>query len=145
MNIYSIGFTQKSAEKFFKLILENNITMLIDVRLNNTSQLAGFAKRDDLKFFLKEICNCEYIHIPDLAPTKEILKPYQDKKITWQVYEERFLNLMAKRNIEKYLDTTYFDQGCLLCSEHEPHYCHRRLVIEYLLQYKNFEFKHLAK
>lgn len=145
MNIYSIGFTQKSAEKFFKLILENNITMLIDVRLNNTSQLAGFAKRDDLKFFLKEICNCEYIHIPDLAPTKEILKPYQDKKITWQVYEERFLNLMAKRNIEKYLDTTYFDQGCLLCSEHEPHYCHRRLVIEYLLQYKNFEFKHLVK
>lgn len=145
MKTYSIGFTQKSAEKFFELISENNITMLIDVRLNNTSQLAGFAKRDDLKFFLKEICNCEYIHIPDLAPTKEILKPYQDKKITWQVYEERFLNLMAKRNIEKYLDTTYFDQGCLLCSEHEPHYCHRRLVIEYLLQYKNFEFKHLVK
>lgn len=145
MKTYSIGFTQKSAENFFKLISENNITMLIDVRLNNTSQLAGFAKRDDLKFFLKEICNCEYIHIPDLAPTKEILKPYQDKKITWQVYEERFLNLMAKRNIEKYLDTTYFDQGCLLCSEHEPHYCHRRLVIEYLLQYKNFEFKHLVK
>lgn len=145
MNIYTIGFTQKSAEKFFKLISANNITTLIDVRLNNTSQLAGFAKKDDLKFFLKELCNCEYLYLPDLAPTKEILKPYQDKKITWQVYEEKFLNLIAQRNIEKYIDETYLNQGCLLCSEHEPHYCHRRLVIEYLLQYKNFEFKHLVK
>lgn len=145
MNIYTIGFTQKSAEKFFKLISSNNITTLIDVRLNNTSQLAGFAKKDDLKFFLKELCNCEYLYLPDLAPTKEILKPYQDKKITWQSYEEKFLNLMAQRNIEKYVDETYLNQGCLLCSEHDPHYCHRRLVIEYLLQYKNFEFKHLVK
>ncbi|RKM08423.1 DUF488 domain-containing protein, partial [Moraxella catarrhalis] len=135
MNIYSIGFTQKSAEKFFKLISENNIQTLIDVRLNNTSQLSGFAKRDDLKYFLKELCNCEYIHIPDLAPTKEILKPYQDKKITWQSYEEKFLDLMAKRNIEKYLKESFFYQGCLLCSEHLPHQCHRRLVLEYLKQY----------
>lgn len=137
MNIYSIGFTQKSAEKFFKLISENNIQTLIDVRLNNTSQLSGFAKRDDLKYFLKELCNCEYIHIPDLAPTKEILKPYQDKKITWQSYEEKFLALMAKRNIEKYLKESFFYQGCLLCSEHLPHQCHRRLVLEYLKQYNN--------
>ncbi|ARE66264.1 DUF488 domain-containing protein [Moraxella catarrhalis] len=137
MNIYSIGFTQKSAEKFFKLISENNIQTLIDVRLNNTSQLSGFAKRDDLKYFLKELCNCEYIHIPDLAPTKEILKPYQDKKITWQSYEEKFLDLMAKRNIEKYLKESFFYQGCLLCSEHLPHQCHRRLVLEYLKQYNN--------
>ncbi|RKM14655.1 DUF488 domain-containing protein, partial [Moraxella catarrhalis] len=134
---YSIGFTQKSAEKFFKLISENNIQTLIDVRLNNTSQLSGFAKRDDLKYFLKELCNCEYIHIPDLAPTKEILKPYQDKKITWQSYEEKFLDLMAKRNIEKYLKESFFYQGCLLCSEHLPHQCHRRLVLEYLKQYNN--------
>lgn len=137
MNIYSIGFTQKSAEKFFKLISENNIQTLIDVRLNNTSQLSGFAKRDDLKYFLKELCNCEYIHIPDLAPTKEILKPYQDKKITWQSYEEKFLDLMTKRNIEKYLKESFFYQGCLLCSEHLPHQCHRRLVLEYLKQYNN--------
>ncbi|MPW64496.1 DUF488 family protein [Moraxella catarrhalis] len=137
MNIYSIGFTQKSAEKFFKLISENNIQTLIDVRLNNTSQLSGFAKKDDLKYFLKELCNCEYIHIPDLAPTKEILKPYQDKKITWQSYEEKFLDLMAKRNIEKYLKESFFHQGCLLCSEHLPHQCHRRLVLEYLKQYNN--------
>lgn len=137
MNIYSIGFTQKSAEKFFKLISENNIQTLIDVRLNNTSQLSGFAKRDDLKYFLKELCNCEYIHIPDLAPTKEILKPYQDKKIAWQSYEEKFLDLMAKRNIEKYLKESFFYQGCLLCSEHLPHQCHRRLVLEYLKQYNN--------
>ena len=84
MNIYSIGFTQKKAEEFFNLIKNSDVKTLVDVRLNNTSQLSGFAKRDDLKFFLKEICNCEYIHVPDLAPTKEILKPYQDKKITWR-------------------------------------------------------------
>ena len=146
MNIYSIGFTQKKAEEFFNLIKNSDVKTLVDVRLNNTSQLSGFAKRDDLKFFLKEICNCEYIHVPDLAPTKGILKPYQDKKITWQQYEDKFLNLMAKRNIEKYIDSKFLDKGCLLCSEHEPHFCHRRLVIEYLQKYdESISVNHLIK
>lgn len=146
MNIYSIGFTQKKAEDFFNLIRNNEVKTLVDVRLNNTSQLSGFAKRDDLKFFLKELCNCDYIHVPDLAPTKEILKPYQDKKITWQQYEDNFLNLMAKRNIEKYIDSKFLDEGCLLCSEHEPHFCHRRLVIEYLQKYdESISVNHLIK
>ena len=146
MNIYSIGFTQKKAEEFFNLIKNSDVKTLVDVRLNNTSQLSGFAKRDDLKFFLQEISNCEYIHVPDLAPTKEILKPYQDKKITWQQYEDKFLNLMAKRNIEKYIDSKFLDKGCLLCSEHEPHFCHRRLVIEYLQKYdESISVNHLIK
>lgn len=146
MLAYSIGFTQKKAEQFFNLIASNNIKTLIDVRLNNTSQLSGFAKKDDLKYFLKELCDCEYMHVPDLAPTKEMLKPYQKGVITWEVYEERFYSLMAQRNIEKYLDANFIDQGCLLCSEHLPHHCHRRLVLEYLNKFdESMKIKHLVK
>lgn len=145
VNIYTIGFTQKSAESFFSLIRKNGILTVIDTRLNNTSQLSGFAKQNDLKFFLKEICGCEYIYIPDLCPTKEILKPYQNKEISWDQYQDKFLNLMSVRNIEKYITEKYLNGGCLLCSEHEPHYCHRRLVAEYLKQYNSsVEINHLV-
>ena len=129
MDLYTIGFTQKTAEQFFNLVKINNIKKVIDTRLNNVSQLSGFAKKNDLKYFLSELCCCEYIHIPDLAPTKEILKPYQEKKINWQQYEDKFLNLMSQRNIEKYINEDYFDNVCLLCSEHQPHFCHRILVV----------------
>ena len=119
MKIYTIGFTKKNAEKFFSLIKTQNISRVIDVRLNNVSQLSGFAKKDDLKFFLKELCNAEYMHAPDLAPTEDILTSYKKGNITWQKYEDIFLNLMAKRN--------------------------RRLVVEYLNQHSllNLEVKHL--
>lgn len=131
-SIYTIGFTQKKANIFFELIRENHIQKVIDVRLNNVSQLAGFAKRDDLIYFLKEICECDYEHVPDLAPVDEILKPYKKGEITWQSYEDKFMELMAKRNIEKYFSLNDFSDNCLLCSEHLPHQCHRRLVLEYL-------------
>lgn len=134
MSIYTIGFTQKKAQFFFGLIKENNVKKVIDVRLNNVSQLAGFAKRDDLIYFLKEICQCDYEHVPDLAPIDEILKPYKKGEIFWESYEDKFMNLMAKRNIEKYFSLNDFDDNCLLCSEHLPHQCHRRLVLEYLAQ-----------
>ena len=145
MNIYTIGFTKKNAETFFKFIKSSNIKTLIDVRLNNVSQLAGFAKKDDLKFFLREICSAEYVHAPELAPTKEILEPYKKGEMTWKAYEDNFLSLMAKRNIERSLKPDLLDQGCLLCSEHEPHLCHRRLVVEYLNSntQNNFTIKHL--
>lgn len=132
MNIYTIGFTKKNAERFFNLIKANNVSTLIDVRLNNISQLAGYAKKDDLKFFLKEICQTEYLHMPDLAPTKNILDSYKKGLSSWEIYEYEFMNLMAKRNIEKIIDKSILNNGCLLCSEHEPHFCHRRLVVEYL-------------
>ena len=132
MNTYTIGFTKKNAEVFFKFLNENDVKRLIDVRLNNVSQLAGFAKRDDLRFFLAEICGAEYLHLPDLAPTKDILDAYKKKGMSWEQYEDQFLNLMARRNIERTIDRSILDQGCLLCSEHEPHHCHRRLVVEYL-------------
>lgn len=132
MSIYTIGFTQKKAESFFELIRQNEVKTLFDVRLNNVSQLAAFAKRDDLKFFLKELCNTDYEHLPELAPTKEMLEGYKKKIITWEEYEDKFINLMVQREVEKHLKAPLLEQGCLLCSEHKPHYCHRRLVVEYL-------------
>lgn len=141
MDIYTIGFTQKNAEEFFTLLRASGVKALIDVRLNNISQLAGFAKRDDLKFFLKELCGAEYVHSPELAPTKDILNSYKKGELTWRVYEDKFLNLMAQRNIEKTLKPEVLEHSCLLCSEHMPHFCHRRLVVEYLNEHSNLNLK----
>lgn len=141
MNIYTIGFTKKNASKFFSFINESDVKTLIDVRLNNVSQLAGFAKRDDLKYFLKELCGVEYVHSPELAPTKDILNAYKKGDMPWEVYEDKFLNLMGQRNIEKSIKPALLDHGCLLCSEHEPHLCHRRLVVEYLNDHSNLDLK----
>lgn len=132
MNTFTIGFTQKSAKKFFGLLRENRIARIVDVRLFNVSQLSGFAKRDDLRYFLRELCDADYVPVKDLAPTKDILDAYKKKVISWDEYADRFLNLIAQRNIERTIDKALLDQGCLLCSEHEPHHCHRRLVVEYL-------------
>jgi len=145
MKINTIGFTKKNAEMFFSLVKGESVKTLIDIRLNNISQLAGFAKRDDLKFFLRELCSTDYVHLPDLAPTKELLNGYKKGVITWERYEDSFLNLMAQRNIERILQPSLLEDSCLLCSEHEPHFCHRRLVTEYLNQHSDFNFtvKHL--
>lgn len=133
MEIYSIGFTQSTAEKFFGRLKEAGIKRLLDVRLNNVSQLAGFAKRDDLDFFLRNLCDAEYQHEPLLAPNQEMLDTYKKQKGSWQDYERRFLSLMSHRNIEKNLDKTMFNvPTVLLCSEHTAEHCHRRLVLEYL-------------
>jgi uncharacterized protein (DUF488 family) len=133
MEIYSIGFTQKTAEQFFAKLKSAGIRLLLDVRLNNVSQLAGFAKRGDLAFFLKEICAAEYLHEPMLAPTAEILDGYRGKKLSWAEYEAMFLALMAERQIESRLDRALFRTPVvLLCSEPTAERCHRRLVLEYL-------------
>ena len=129
---FTIGFTKKSAEEFFTKLRNAGVKKLLDVRLNNSSQLAGFAKRDDLVFFLKEIGNIEYIHVPELAPTKELLDAYKKHGCDWGVYQEGFLELMARRSIETKLTSELIEGGCLLCSEHLPRLCHRRLVVEYL-------------
>ena len=133
MEIYTIGFTKKSAKKFFDALKKAGIKRLIDIRLNNSSQLAGFTKQDDLAFFLKEICGAEYTHKPILAPTKEILDGYKKKKITWEEYERRFATLINERKVEEILNKELFDiPTVLLCSEPKPDKCHRRLVSEYL-------------
>lgn len=133
MEIYSIGFTQKTAEQFFTRIKGAGIRLLIDVRLNNVSQLAGFAKRADLAFFLKQICAADYLHEPLLAPTQEMLDAYRSKTASWEEYEARFLALLAERQIERSLDRALFERpAVLLCSEPTADRCHRRLVMEYL-------------
>ena len=132
MKINTIGFTKKSAARFFELIMSSGAKRIVDVRLNNASQLAGFAKRDDLRFFLREICGVDYVHLPELAPTKTMLDEYRKVHKDWNRYEREFLALMQERGIEGSLSKDVLADGCLLCSEDKPHNCHRRLVAEYL-------------
>jgi uncharacterized protein (DUF488 family) len=130
--VSTIGFTKTTAEGFFDRLLNSGVKKVIDVRLHNTSQLAGFAKADDLAYFLKKIGSIQYVHQPLLAPTDAMLKAYKKEKGEWTAYEKRFLALMAERKIESRLKIESFDGACLLCSEATPHHCHRRLVCEYL-------------
>ena len=135
MEIYSIGFTQRSAEDFFGAIRAAGIRRLLDVRLNNTSQLAAFAKRDDLAYFLRVICDAEYEHEPRLAPTQEMLDAYKKNKGDWSQYEREFLSLLRERKVETELARDRFEQPTvLLCSEPTAERCHRRLVLEYLAE-----------
>jgi uncharacterized protein (DUF488 family) len=144
MKLCTIGFTGKSAEDFFSRLRSNKVKRILDVRLNNTGQLAGFSKRDDLKFFTKEILGAEYVHVPLLAPTQEMLDEYRKEKRGWDRYEKRFRELIEEREIEKKLDPELINGGCLLCSEDKPHQCHRRVVAEYLKEkWRNVEVMHL--
>jgi len=133
VEIYTIGFTKKSAAEFFEILRRAGIRRLIDVRLNNTSQLAAFTKRDDLRYFLAELCGADYYHHPELSPTKEILDAYKKKVMPWGEYEERFLGLLHERKVDQTLHKTFFDlPAVLLCSEPTAEHCHRRIVAEYL-------------
>lgn len=146
MIIFTMGFTQKNAEMFFELIKKNEIELLIDVRLNNKSQLAGFTKGQDLAYFLNEICGCKYEHEMSFAPTKDILDRYKKKLITWSQYENEFNELITSRKIERVFEKNYlgYDKVLLLCSEPTSEFCHRRLVAEYLKKHiKDVIIKHL--
>ncbi|MGJ5096237.1 DUF488 family protein [Bradyrhizobium oligotrophicum] len=132
VDIATIGFTKTTASGFFERVKKAGITKVIDVRLHNTSQLAGFAKAEDLAYFLRAICAADYVHLPLLAPTDDILKAYKRDKGDWTVYETSFMQLMENRKIEHRLKPEMFRGACLLCSEDKPHHCHRRLVCEYL-------------
>lgn len=144
--ILSIGFTGKSAENFFTLLKRAKVRTLLDVRLQNTSQLAGFAKKDDLKFFLKEICGVDFVEVPELHPEPALLKDYKNKIIDWSYYASKYTELLGRRAVATSLSPSIFEGGCLLCSEHQPHKCHRRLAIEYLnTEWKNrFKVEHLT-
>jgi uncharacterized protein (DUF488 family) len=133
VEVFTIGFTQKKAAEFFGLLKGTGIKRLVDVRLNNVSQLAGFSKRDDLEYFLAELCGAEYLHEPLLAPEHEMLDAYKKLKGSWADYERRFLDLMADRSIESRIGRELFAvPTALLCSEPTAEHCHRRLVLEYL-------------
>lgn len=138
MVLFTIGFTKKPAKKFFNILKENEVCKVIDVRVNNNSQLAGFTKEEDLKFFLKELLNIEYIHEVQFAPTKELLTKYNKGIINWEEYEKTFNEILQQRNICRLIKDKYnfnFEKNCLLCSEVLPNYCHRRLVGEYLQKF----------
>ena len=145
MKVFTIGFTQKTAEKFFGLLKRSGAKRVVDVRLNNVSQLAGFAKKNDLAYFAKQIAGMDYVHLPELAPTQDILDEYKKNKGDWAVYERKFLELMERRQIEKSVPREVIDDCCLLCSEDKPHHCHRRLVAEYLKRHwGTLEVNHLV-
>jgi uncharacterized protein (DUF488 family) len=131
VKIFTIGFTKTTAQRFFTRLKDAGAKNLVDVRLNNISQLAGFAKRDDLKYFTSELCGMGYQHLPALAPTQEMLDEYKKNNGDWDAYASKFNDLISQRHVET-LDRTMLDHGCLLCSEDKPHHCHRRLVAEYL-------------
>lgn len=134
ITVFTIGFTGKSAEEFFSLLKNAGVKRIIDIRLNNRSQLAGWAKGSDLPFFAKEIGNIGYMHNIDFAPTKDLLSRYRDKKISWQEYEIEFLSLLNNRNVAQRTHIEQLHEACFLCSEHKPDQCHRRLLAEYFQQ-----------
>lgn len=144
MAIYTIGFTRKPAKDFFGLLRESGAMRVIDVRLNNSSQLAGFTKRGDLSFFLAELCDMGYLHELRLAPRKPMLDAFQDRTWTWEDYERSFLDLMAERKVEQSLSRELVEDAVLLCSEAAARHCHRRLVAEYLAErWDGVEIVHL--
>lgn len=145
MEICTIGFTKRTARDFFGTLRDAGIERLIDVRLNNTSQLAAFAKREDLEFFLKELVGGEYVHEPLLAPTQELLDAFKKRKGSWEDYETGFLKLMKQRRVAEVLPHELFGRkSVLLCSELEADNCHRRLVAEYLREsWGDIEITHL--
>lgn len=143
MKIFTIGFTKTTAQHFFDRLKLSGAKKLVDVRLNNVSQLSGFAKREDLKYFSNEICGMSYEHLAALAPSQEMLAEYKKMGGDWSAYERKFLQLMSERQIEK-IDVDRLDGACLLCSEDKPHHCHRRLVAEYLRdKWGGVEIEHL--
>lgn len=132
MKVFTIGFTKKTAEAFFRAIQTSGARRVVDVRLNNVSQLAGFSKRDDIRYFLRELCGLDYVQLPELAPTPDILDRYRKSKGDWATYEGDFLKLMETRRIDQTIARDLIDEACLLCSEDTARRCHRRLVAEYL-------------
>ncbi len=138
--LFTIGFTQRSAQEFFGALQQAGVRVVIDTRLNNRSQLAGFSKRRDLEYFLRTIAGIDYVHDLDFAPSEEILKPYKSGVMTWEEYRREFDALLADRAPADHSTREQFDCTCLLCSEHEPDFCHRKLVAEYLQRH----FPHMA-
>jgi uncharacterized protein (DUF488 family) len=144
MKIFTIGFTKKNAEQFFTRLKQPGLQRVVDTRLNNVSQLAGFTKKDDLRFFLREVGHIDYVHLPALAPTQAMLDAYKKNGGDWSAYEKQFLALMAERQIERVIDKNLVAGACLLCSEATPHHCHRRLVAEYLREkWGDIDIQHL--
>ena len=144
IKIFTIGYAGKNAREFFLILKQAGIRKVIDVRLYNTSQLAGFTKKQDIEYFLQAIVGADYIHMPIMAPTKQLLNDYKKGLISWQQYEKQFNSIIAQRQIEKRLIPQGMDMSCFLCSEATADNCHRRLITEYLAKHwQNISIHHL--
>jgi uncharacterized protein (DUF488 family) len=133
VEIYTVGFAGKTAEAFFGTLKRAGVRRIVDIRLRPNGGLSLFARGADLPYFLRELCRAEYVHVPLLAPTKDILSDYRKKKIDWPEYERRFLALLDERKAAAELNRELFSvPAALLCSEAKPDQCHRRLAVEYL-------------
>jgi uncharacterized protein (DUF488 family) len=144
IRLYTIGFTKKNAERFFTLLRDAGVRRVLDIRLNNTSQLAGFAKRDDLAYFLRAIGDIDYVELPALAPTEEIMDAHKHKASDWETFRAAYLALLADRAVAGSLSREALDRACLLCSEETPDHCHRRLAADYLVaHFGEIEVTHL--
>lgn len=145
MKIYTIGFTRKSAEYFFTRLQRAGVRRIVDVRLNNVSQLSGFSKREDLQYFARALCKADYVHLPELAPSEDLFHARKKENMTWSAYERRFLELLKRREIESRIRPEDLEGACLLCTEDDPRHCHRRLVAEYLMEkWGRVEITHLT-
>lgn len=145
INLYTIGFTQKTAEQFFGLLQKNSVDVLVDTRLKPDTQLSGFAKKRDLPYFLSHLCDCQYRYMPEMSPSSDLLEQYRDDK-SWASYEIGFKQLLVQRDLINQLDHGWWatHRACLLCSEHQPDHCHRRLVAEYIASYwQDVQIQHL--
>ena len=144
MKLFTIGSTKKKAEDFFTSIKHHRIKRVLDIRLNNDEHLTSFARMQHLTYFLDELCNCDYIHIPMLAPTKEIFYGYKNKKISWEEYTVEYSALLKSRKVENSIFLDDLNQSCLLCSESTADMCHRRLAADYLKdKYKQIKIIHI--
>ena len=144
MHVFTIGYAKKSAQTFFEHIKSNHIDVLIDVRLYNSSQLAGFSKSRDLQYFLREICDCDYIWAVEFAPTSELLEGYKSGDVKWDQYEKTYNELLDTRGGLDFFKDFYGKRVCLLCAEATPQRCHRRLLAEKIAGvYANVSVTHL--
>ena len=143
--LYTIGFTQKSAETFFSLLKKNQVNRIVDTRLNNTGQLAGFSKKEDLKYFARTILGVDYVHWEESAPEKPMLDAYKKKVMKWDQYAREYEALLQRRKIQSQMELIVGASGCLLCSEAKPHHCHRSLLADYLSRTsgRNISVKHI--
>lgn len=144
MKLFTIGFTKSKASQFFERLEKAGVRRVIDTRLNRSSQLSGFAKEDDLRFFLNRVGEIDYTIEKLLAPTQDILEAYRKKDMSWNEYERHYLELISNRKVERHISTMDLDNSCLLCSEATPEHCHRRLAADYLSDFSSgIEIVHL--
>jgi len=144
VKVFTMGYVGKNAREFFDILKQTGIKKVADVRLYNTSQLGGFTKKQDLEYFLQTIVGAEYIHMPVMAPTKQLLNDYKKGRLSWPQYENQFNSFIAERQIEKHVMLQDMDMMCFLCSEAKADNCHRRLVAEYLAEHwKSISINHL--